>query len=69
MKTLSFNIIKPLAFTALLIVFAASFNTADGRPIKKGTYCMNTQDHCLPPLQCIGAVYPNKAGKCKEPKN
>ena len=29
MKTLSFNSLKPLAFTALLIVFAASFNTAE----------------------------------------
>ena len=29
MKTLSFNSLKPLAFTALFVVFAASFNTAE----------------------------------------
>ena len=47
MKTLSFNIIKPLAFTALLIVFAASFNTAaagDGCP--GGTRCKQLGDIC-----------------------
>ena len=30
MKTLSFNTLKPLAFTALFVVFAASFNIAAG---------------------------------------
>ena len=49
MKTLSFNIIKPLAFTALFIVFAASFNTASACDIENdctGDNCTWTGCYC-----------------------
>ena len=41
MKTLSFNTLKPLAFTALFIVFAASFNTAEAGGYPNGHACQN----------------------------
>ena len=50
MKTLSFNTLKPLAFTALFVVFAASFNiaAADGRLFYKesGAKCRHDSE-CL----------------------
>ena len=65
MKTLSFNIIKPLAFTALFIVFAASFNTAEARHILTlcgcggGSHCKNLSDCCHTDNDC-------RFGKCEQ---
>ena len=65
MKTLSFNIIKPLAFTALFIVFASNFNTAEaenhscthGAHRKKDTRRCDSTADCKRGACCIKGVF------------
>ena len=50
MKIITFNILKPLAFTALFIVFASSFNTAEANwPCIK---CKALNDKCRYSHEC-----------------
>ena len=58
MKTLSFNSLKPLAFTALFIVFAASFNTAEAFDGCPHGPCSSCQGPCKSDGDCIekGAI-------------
>ena len=53
MKTLSFNTLKPLAFTALFVVFAASFNiaAADGCD-----HCKEELTKCRHDSECRSGV-------------
>ena len=39
MKIITFNILKPLALTALFVVFAAGFNTAEAKSCKSKHEC------------------------------
>ena len=52
MKTLSFNTLKPLAFTALFVVFAASFNIAAAGCIA----CKESGDKCRSNSECKEAA-------------
>ena len=56
MKTITFNILKPLALTALFIVFAAGLNTAEAKSCKS--------DHECSGGECNKAFPWNKTGKC-----
>ena len=68
MKTITFNILKPLALTALFIVFAAGLNTASAEDVV-GTIQKFKSDHkchrqtCKNDDDCGGPEY----GLCKIP--
>ena len=57
MKTITFNTLKPLALTALFIVFAAGLNTAEA--LKAGGGLCESNAECLS-KDCQGLV---KLGK------
>ena len=65
MKIITFNILKPLALTALFIVFAAGLNTAEARHIltlcgcgggsgcKGANECCHTDNDCRYGGRCV----------------
>jgi len=61
MKTLPFNILKPLALTALFIVFAAGLNTASASVINKA-HKVDSKSTCHPRQVC------NNDNDCGGPK-
>ncbi|MBV52517.1 MAG: hypothetical protein CL816_00455 [Coxiellaceae bacterium] len=65
MKTLSFNILKPFAFTALFIVFAASFNTAEA----ESHGCPSSDQHCKGPNDRCDSTPDCGAGYCCKKQN
>ena len=69
MKTITFNILKPLALTALFFVFAAGLNTASASDVINKAHKADSKSTCHPRQVCSndndcgGPEY----GLCKRP--
>ena len=69
MKTITFNILKPLAFSALFIVFAAGFNTASASDVINKAHKLDSKSKCHPRQVCHNDTNCGgpKYGLCKIP--